>query len=102
MKIRIMFTIVILLSVISCGKNEVENKKELQYKVAFNVCKDKWNANDTMKNSALITVQLQFKKIDQLSLAPTDYKSAIDLLCKVDAEKAVSIQKSNGNDSKFD
>jgi len=80
---------------ISCSKNEKAIKEEIKYTSVNNSCWSKWNANDTMRNSALLAVQIQMKKIDQLSLAPTDSSGAISLLCRLEAEKAVEQMKSN-------
>ena len=80
---------------ISCSKNEKAIKEEITYTSVNNYCWSKWNANDTMRNSALLAVQIQMIKIDQLSLAPTDSSGAISLLCRLEAEKAVEQMKSN-------
>jgi hypothetical protein len=81
--------VLIALSCASCSKNEQKEKEEAEYSDARNACWTKWNANDTMRHSAFLAVQIQMQRIDQLSKAPKDAEGAISLLCKFEAEKAV-------------
>jgi hypothetical protein len=52
-----------------------------QKKIERKACEDKWNINDTERNTALFIVRYQYMKMDQLSLAPTSVYDAISQLC---------------------
>ena len=64
------------------------NAQQDAYDIAYKTCDAKWDANDTMRNTALLIVQIQFKKLDQLSLAPSDSFGAIRIICENEANKA--------------
>ena len=64
------------------------NSQQDAYDIAYKTCHDKWDANDTMRNSAILGVQIEFKKLDQLSLAPADSFGAIRIICEIEANKA--------------
>ena len=64
------------------------NAQQDAYDIAYKTCHDKWDANDTMRNTAILGVQIQFKKLDQLSLAPSDSFGAIRIICEIEANKA--------------
>lgn len=68
--------------------NSEQNQLERRYEVVYQQCHDKYSANDTMRNTALLAVQLQFKKMDQLSLAPTESYQAIHIICDIEGNKA--------------
>ena len=88
----------------ACSKNENKKKEEAEYSAVNKACWNKWNANDTMRNTAFVAVQMQMKRIDQLSKAPKDSDGAISLLCRIEADKAVEdLKHKNIKDkSRFD
>lgn len=85
MKSFFMFALLIFL--VSC-KSQAEKDQQAAYEMAFNTCENKWNANDTQKNTALLIVRMEFQRMDQLSIAPTDSYRAIRMICEVEAKKA--------------
>ena len=65
------------------------SKSDEAYNKAYSACTSKWMANDTMKNTALLSVQMIFYKHDQSSVvAKWTYLDAISFLCKADAQEA--------------
>jgi hypothetical protein len=72
----------------ACSKSEKEIQQEIAKKVEYDECRRHWNASDTMRNTALLAVQIQFKKIDKLSLAPKTPDEAIMLLCEPEKKNA--------------
>ncbi len=83
MKIFITSVIIIFLLLYGCSPS----KSDEAYNKAYSACTSKWLANDTMKNTALISVQMIFYKRDQLSVvAKWDYLDAVSFLCKADAK----------------
>lgn len=79
----------------------IPNAQQDAYDIAYKTCHDKWNANDTMRNTAILIVQIQFKKLDQLSLAPSDSFGAINIICEIDANKAKDAVKSKEKSDDF-
>ena len=73
----------------SAEENAVVNASQ----AARKTCEAKWGANDTQRNTALMIVQMQFARIDQASLAPTNPYSAISILCDIEANKAKEVAK---------
>ena len=102
-KLVILFVSIALVCT-SCSKDENQKKEDAEYSAVNKACWTKWNANDTMRNTAFVAVQIQMKRIDQLSKAPTDFEGAISLLCRVEADKAVeNLKYKNLKDtSRFD
>ena len=94
----------VFLACVACSKDENKKKEEAEYTAVNKACWNKWNANDTMRNTALVAVQIQMKRIDQLSKAPKDFDGAISLLCRIEADKAVEeLKHKNIKDkSRFD
>jgi len=88
----------------SCSKDENKKIEDAEYSAVSKACWTKWNANDTMRKTAFFAVQIQMKRIDQLSKAPTDFEGAISLLCRAEADKAVENLKfkSLKDKSRFD
>ena len=70
------------------------NAQQDAYDIAYKTCDAKWDANDTMRNTALLIVQIQFKKLDQLSLAPSVSFGAIRIICENEANEAKDAVKS--------
>jgi len=102
-KLVILFVAIALVCT-SCSKDENKKKEDAEYSAVNKACWTKWNANDTTRKSAFFIVQIQMKRIDQLSIAPTDFAGAISLLCRAEADKAVENFKYNSvkDKSRFD
>ena len=96
MKLLILFVSIALVCS-SCSKDENKKKEDAEYSAVNKACWTKWNANDSTRKTAFLVVQIQMKRIDQLSKAPTDFDGAISLICRAEADKAVENFKYNKN-----
>ncbi len=74
--------------------DKTEALREQVYDATYKTCHEKWNANDTMRNSAIFIVQFQFARLDQQSLAPKEAYQAIHFICDIEAKEAQSKIKS--------
>ena len=103
MKLLILFVSIALVCS-SCSKDENKKKEDAEYSAVNKACWTKWNANDSTRKTAFLVVQIQMKRIDQLSKAPTDFDGAISLICRAEADKAVENFKYNNlkDKSRFD
>ena len=64
--ILVFFILTVLFGILSFVfyPNSDKNKREEEYQIFYNQCHEKYSANDTMRNTALFVVQLQFKRMD--------------------------------------
>ena len=86
--LALMFGVIAYFTVPNLSKMEAEER----YQKAYKQCHDKYSENDTMKNIALFVVQLQFKKMDNLSLAPKEPYRAIHILCDIEANNSKNLE----------
>jgi hypothetical protein len=71
-----------------------EQLGEKEYKRVYSECENEYGQTDTSRNKALLIVQAEFAKDDNLSLAPTNPFRAIRMICEVKAQEAKD--KANG------
>lgn len=71
-----------------------EQVAEKEYKKTYADCYSELDRTDTSRNTALLTIQSEFAKHDNLSRAPTRSSEAIRMICEVKAQAAKD--KANG------
>ena len=94
-----------LVLTVGCKDNSEKKAIDLARHAAYESCRDKWNKNDTSRQSLLLMVQLQFAKKDQLSAAPNTPTEAIRFWCNIYSDEAANVEKQNrisGKDGRFD
>jgi CDP-diacylglycerol pyrophosphatase len=65
------------------------SKEEAAFKTTYDACWSQYTANDTMKRTAVATVQAAFFMNNQQSLVSNwDYVQAANFLCKAKADRA--------------
>lgn len=73
------------------SSREIAEKKE--YDNIYNSCFEEYRSNDTMKHTALSIIREQFRLRDQLSNAPSNWATAVRLLCEVKAKDQLDKEK---------
>ena len=79
--------------------SEITFARENAYNKTYETCHSKWNANDKMRNSALLIVQIQFQRLGSLSHAPKESYAAINIICDIEAKEARAAVK--GSEDSF-
>lgn len=71
-----------------------EQLAEKEYKKTYADCYSELDGTDTSRNTALLTIQSEYARHDNLSRAPTRSSEAIKMICEVKAQAAKD--KANG------
>ena len=68
--------------------NKPPNPVNVAWNATYSACHQTWDANDTMRKSAMVASRAIFIRMNQASLAPDSTWGAINHLCTVEANTA--------------